>query len=149
MRYRNRDTQNGLVKRANSDIIKVFIKFLHDLCTSFQAFQNVNMRAQAQLFTFETTSSENHIHTRNICMKESAESSEDPACGTGTAAIMAYLMKNYPGYSGNPATLHAEQGEIVQKPSLITCHGTTNDAGEMHIQISGGATLMQEGRFYL
>lgn len=110
---------------------------LKELCSNFTA-------AEAQIFCEETYDHTLSLHTRNICPREGIE---DPACGVGTSALLAYLMKNkvYPEKS---VEISAEQGLIEGMPSIVYARGQWKD-GKMELSIGGSGVLMVKGEFLL
>lgn len=103
------------------------IHALKELCTQYHA-------REAQLFTFDSLETENDLHTRNICPREGIE---DPACGIGNAALLAYLSRHHKGR----IAYRMEQGHINDFKSLII--GDIID--DQTIRIGGHARLMAEG----
>lgn len=110
---------------------------LRSLCDRF------GMR-EVQAFTFEAKDSKSQLHTRNICPREGLE---DPACGSGNGALAAYLAKYR--YAGRESfEVRAEQGDIVNMPSLIICRAELC-GGEWKVSVGGPGRVMIRGRFYL
>ncbi len=97
---------------------------------------------EAQIFSLETVDNQNTLHTRNFCPREGLE---DPACGNGNAALGGYFLKYIEPDTGN-IMLKAEQGHIINKPSLIEIKAKRKADG-YDIQIGGKAVLMAEGSF--
>ena len=99
---------------------------------------------EVQAFTFEVNNAGNQLYTRNICPREGLE---DPACGSGNGALAAYLAKYR--YAGQQRfEVRAEQGDIVNMPSLITCRAELC-GGEWKVSVGGPGRVMIRGRFYL
>lgn len=97
---------------------------------------------EAQLFCFDPHESCNDLHTRNFTPREGVE---DPACGNGNGALGAYLARWK--YAATPKfTLRAEQGYVVNMPSLTEIVGNNTPYSETEIWIGGGALPMIEGR---
>ncbi len=111
--------------------IKRHIEPLYALCERLGCME-------IQAFTFDTLDKENDIHTRNICPREGLE---DPACGSGNAALMAYLAT----VEQEKRDFSVEQGYINHFESII--HGSIIDRHT--VMIGGHAVLMSEGCFYL
>lgn len=110
-------------------------KQLKELCDSFGA-------KEVQAFTFDTTNENSTIHTRNLCPREGIE---DPACGVGNSAVGAYLLKNY--YKKvDKISYKAEQGHIVNMPSIVDVHASFNNE-VVEVSIGGYGNLMIEGTF--
>ncbi|MGE4351277.1 MAG: PhzF family phenazine biosynthesis protein [Bdellovibrionales bacterium] len=110
---------------------------LKKLCTSMQA-------SEAQIFCSETYDPSLTLHTRNICPREGME---DPACGVGNSALLAYLMKNG-FFKSNESEMLAEQGHIEDRPSVIYVKGRkTPDSYEL--ELGGSAITMSKGEFLL
>lgn len=83
------------------------------------------------------------FHTRNICPREGIE---DPACGVGNSALVAYLMKNGV-LTESLVEICAEQGYIEQMPSVIRVRGIREDNGSFSLSIGGSGVLMVKGEF--
>ncbi|MDR3424908.1 MAG: PhzF family phenazine biosynthesis protein [Alphaproteobacteria bacterium] len=97
------------------------IEPLKELCKEFGA-------SEAQIFCSQTYDPSLSLHTRNICPREGME---DPACGVGNSALLAYLMKN--NYlRSTTAEIYAEQGHIENRPSIIYVRGTRAAKGELY-----------------
>lgn len=110
--------------------IKLHIKPLYDLCESLGCME-------IQAFTFEAYNGCNHIHTRNICPRDGME---DPACGSGNAALMAYLATVGQEWK----ECRVEQGYINHHVSVI--RGRILD--QSRVMIGGHAVIMSEGKFF-
>ncbi len=117
--------------------VKRDINKLKDFCKKHNA-------TEAQLFTFETYDKKMSLHTRNICPREGIE---DPACGVGNGAIGAYLLKHY--YKDNKnISLKAEQGNIINMPSVINIYGSRKD-NDIEVLIGGKGKVMIKGEFFV
>lgn len=99
---------------------------------------------EAQVFCFETYEAGFDLHTRNICPREGIE---DPACGVGNGALLAYLMK-YHFREEDEIHLQAEQGYIEQMPSKIDIYGYRRSDGSLDIWVGGSGLLMITGEFF-
>jgi trans-2,3-dihydro-3-hydroxyanthranilate isomerase len=123
-------TLAGLMK------VKRNVAALKDLCTEFEV-------REAQLFTRETFDRLCQFHTRNICPREGLE---DPACGVGNGALLAYLLHNQ--YENKTElNLRIEQGNIVNMPSVIFAIGKKLAEDRMQISVGGSAKIMINGEF--
>lgn len=111
--------------------VKRDIEPLYALCDSLGCME-------IQAFTFETIHDEHDIHTRNICPREGLE---DPACGSGNAALMAYLSTA----GADKHEYRVEQGYINHFESII--HGKIID--DTTVMIGGHAIIMGEGKLYV
>ncbi len=100
---------------------------------------------EAQLFCLETYRPGMDLHTRNICPREGLE---DPACGNGTGALGAYLAK-FGGMTAQDGLLRAEQGHIVNMPSVIEITIEHRTSEDFTIWIGGGGVVMLEGRMLI
>ncbi len=97
---------------------------------------------EAQAFCFETISDSNTLHTRNFCPREGIE---DPACGVGSGALGAYLIKNY--YTDRAdIVVRVEQGHIVQMESVITVTAVKR-SGRIGVTLGGDGAIMARGEF--
>ncbi len=113
------------------------IDALKSLCSAMNA-------SEAQIFCEETYDPSMTLHTRNICPREGME---DPACGVGNSALLAYLMKhNF--FKTETAEMLAEQGYIENRPSVIYVKGHKRDES-YDLELGGSAILMTKGAFYL
>lgn len=117
--------------------VRRHIKPLHALCQKYGVHE-------AQIFSFETYDAMCDVHTRNIRPQEGLE---DPACGVGTAALLASLMKH--AFHGEH-TVHvtAEQGHIVKMPSRIDAYGERSPDGALEIEIRGSGVVMIRGEIF-
>ena len=115
--------------------VKRNIEPLRQLCEDYEVYES-------QLFTSETEDSQLDIHTRNLSSRQGIE---DPACGIGNGALGAYLAKHI--YSGEKEfSFTAEQGQIVQMPSVINVRITKSTEDRLEIFIGGGGVVMAKGR---
>lgn len=108
---------------------------LKELCSEFGV-------AEAQIFCRETYDPAMTLHTRNICPREGIE---DPACGVGTSALTAYLMK-HKVLGDEDVEVFAEQGHIEKMPSVIFVRGRAVE-GTFALTIGGTGVLMVKGEF--
>jgi trans-2,3-dihydro-3-hydroxyanthranilate isomerase len=116
--------------------VKRDIAALKELCAEFAV-------REAQLFTRETFDKNCHLHSRNICPREGLE---DPACGVGNGALLAYLLHNQ--YENQvDLNLKIEQGHVVNMPSVIHGIGKKLDEDRMYISVGGSARIMINGEF--
>lgn len=97
---------------------------------------------EAQLFCFETLNKNYNIHTRNLCPREGLE---DPACGNGNGALAAYLSR-YCWTERRDFTIRAEQGNVVNMPSVIFARAVRNGR-EVEVFVGGNGVTMLEGQF--
>ncbi|QOR35305.1 PhzF family phenazine biosynthesis protein [Clostridium sp. 'deep sea'] len=111
--------------------VKRNIGKLKQLCNDYNA-------REAQIFTYETISKNNDLHTRNICPREGVE---DPACGVGNAALLSYLAKESQALN----TYKIEQGYINNFQSLIIGSVTK----DQRVLIGGNAIIMGKGEIYV
>ncbi|MCK5128259.1 MAG: PhzF family phenazine biosynthesis protein [Clostridiales bacterium] len=107
------------------------IKELKSICELYGA-------REVQLFALETIENDNDIHTRNICPRMGME---DPACGIGNSALLAYLSK----YHHGKKVYNIEQGYINNFKSIIKGE-IINDN---FVRIGGNAVLMAKGTIYV
>lgn len=111
---------------------------LKKLCEEYGA-------SEAQIFCRETYDPALSLHTRNICPRDGIE---DPACGMGNSALLAYLMKNNV-FMDPTIEIHAEQGHIENMPSVIYLRGNRTTDGNLDIILGGSAIIMTRGEFFL
>ncbi|WP_026477778.1 PhzF family phenazine biosynthesis protein [Alkaliphilus transvaalensis] len=117
--------------------IKRNTKVLKEFCSE------IGVR-EIQAFTFETIDQGVDIHTRNICPREGVE---DPACGVGNSAVGSYLLKNH--YLDQlEVTIKAEQGHIVEMPSLIEIKVNRNGR-KIEVFVGGSGRVVIEGDYIL
>ena len=112
------------------------IEPLKDLCSEFKV-------SEAQIYCEETYDSTLNFHTRNISPREGIE---DPACGVGNSALLAYLMKNKV-VDSDIAEIRAEQGYIENMPSVILVRGSRATTGELNLTLGGTGIMMVKGEF--
>ncbi|MBL7663308.1 PhzF family phenazine biosynthesis protein [bacterium] len=111
---------------------------LKQLCAEYNV-------AEAQIYCEETYDAALSLHTRNICPREGIE---DPACGVGNSALLAYLMKNKV-YSERTVEINAEQGHVEKMPSTIYVRGSFDNQGKIALAIGGTGVLMVKGEFFV
>ncbi|MCB0343974.1 MAG: PhzF family phenazine biosynthesis protein [Bdellovibrionales bacterium] len=99
--------------------------------------------AEAQVFALEATDDNCDLHTRNICPREGLE---DPACGVGNSALLAYLMDCGIRFTDDDAHMVAEQGHVVGMPSVIHTWGKRIDKDRYSMHIGGAGVIMAKGR---
>lgn len=114
--------------------IKRNIEPLKKICSKY----NLN---EAQIFCKETYDTLNDIHTRNVCPRNGIE---DPACGVGSGALLAYVLKRN---NVNELHLSIEQGNIVDMPSVILSTGK-KEGEKYSVKIGGVGIKMIEGKIY-
>lgn len=113
------------------------IEPLRRICEDFDA-------REAQLFSFDTRDSGHDLHTRNLCPRQGIE---DPACGVGNGALGAYLARNkYP--QRDEFSFAAEQGHIVDMPSVINVQVFSPGEDLFEIYIGGSGVIMTKGRMF-
>ncbi len=98
---------------------------------------------EAQLFTRQTIDPACQLHTRNICPREGLE---DPACGVGNGALLAYLLRHQSEDKAE-LSLKIEQGHIINMPSVIHASGKKLATDIMQIWVGGSALVMIRGEF--
>lgn len=111
---------------------------LKELCNSLGA-------SEAQIFCLETYNPSMNLHTRNISPREGME---DPACGVGNSALLAYLMKNEI-FDGNSIEIRAEQGKIVNMASVIQLRGKRDASNDLQLSIGGSGILTKKSEFLI
>jgi len=112
------------------------IESLESLCSEFKV-------SEAQIYCEETYDSALNFHTRNICPRDGIE---DPACGVGNSALLAYLMKNGV-VNSDMAEIRVEQGYIENMPSVIFVRGKRDINGELNLVLGGPGVMMVKGEF--
>ena len=115
--------------------VKRNVEPLRDLCARLGV-------QEAQIFTEETVDINCQLHTRNICPREGLE---DPACGVGNGALVAYLLHR--DDESTQLNLRIEQGRIVNMPSVIHASGKRLLKDTMQISIGGQVVIMIKGEF--
>ncbi len=98
--------------------------------------------AEAQVFALEAKEDGCDLHTRNICPRDGIE---DPACGVGNSALLAYLMDCRIQFTDDSAHMTAEQGHAVGMPSVIHSWGKRLDRDSYSLQIGGTGIVMVKG----
>lgn len=114
--------------------IKRNLEPLEKICNKY----NLN---EAQIFCNDTHDPINDIHTRNICPRDGIE---DPACGVGSGALLAYMLKRK---KINELQLLIEQGNIIDMPSVIISIGK-KEGEKYSIKIGGAGIKMIEGKIF-
>lgn len=71
---------------------------------------------------------------------------EDPATGSGNAALGYYLLKNQ-RWDGRPISL--EQNSSLDKPNIVKLTTTSNEKKEMIVVFGGGAVTRIQGEYFL
>ena len=101
------------------------------------------------LFTMDTENTASTIHCREFC--PAVGTPEAPASGTTNRALACYLLRHglIDPPSGGEATVIAEQGYEIGRPSLIRTELTLADGRVTRIRTGGVATKSMEGTLYV
>ena len=101
------------------------------------------------LFTTETEDPAHTLHCREFC--PAVGTPEAPASGTTNRALACYLLRH--GLIAPPpdgeATVIAEQGYVMGRPSLIRTEVTLAGGEPARIRVGGVATKSMEGTLYV
>lgn len=112
------------------------IELLKNLCSEFRV-------SEAQIYCEETYDSDLNFHTRNICPREGME---DPACGVGNSALLAYLMRNAV-VNSDFSEIQVEQGHCENMPSVIFVRGQRDANSDLNLTLGGTGIMMVKGEF--
>lgn len=97
-------------------------------------------------FSLETADPGNTVHCRDFCPAVGVD--EVPASGTSNSALAGYLVKHglvQVGGDGAGATILAEQGSEIGRPSLIRSEITLSGAKILSLWVGGSAVQSAEG----
>jgi trans-2,3-dihydro-3-hydroxyanthranilate isomerase len=102
---------------------------------AFQPFADQGYAGAVYLFTRETVQEKNDLCARVFFDANGAR--EDPATGSATAFLGAYLLE-YPQLVGEgPLDLRIEQGISMQRPSLLRLRARIDASGDRVIRVGG------------
>jgi trans-2,3-dihydro-3-hydroxyanthranilate isomerase len=72
---------------------------------------------------------------------------EDAASGSYSGCLLAYMMK-YKYFNKADLNLSVEQGNEIQRPSLIRLKGSYSSSGKFDVRVGGKVQLVAEGSMY-
>ena len=101
------------------------------------------------VWTAETESADAQTHSRCFCPAVALP--EDPATGTASGAVGAYLARHgriAPAADGS-LNFRTEQGHAMGRPGSVTVRLETDGDAITRIQVSGHAVLVAEGQVWL
>jgi trans-2,3-dihydro-3-hydroxyanthranilate isomerase len=102
---------------------------------AFQSFVDEGYAKSVYLFTRETVQETNDLCARVFFDANGVR--EDPATGSATAFLGAYLLE-YPQLVGEgPLDLRIEQGISMQRPSLLRLRAHIDTSGDRVIRVGG------------
>ncbi len=100
------------------------------------------------VWTTETESPDAQVHARCFCPAVSLP--EDPATGTASAAVGAYLVRHgrLPHASGGSVNFRTEQGYAMGRPGNVQVRMERDGSAIRCVQVSGYAALVAEGQVW-
>ena len=96
------------------------------------------------VFTPVTVEEWAHVHTRMFAAPIGVW--EDPATGSASGALGAYLVKNGVVDVGPTTEVFMEQGYEIDRPSRITVQVFSDDDAIQEIKVGGQAVMVAEGK---
>lgn len=96
------------------------------------------------VFTPVTVEEWAHVHTRMFAAPIGIW--EDPATGSASGALGAYLVKNGVVDVGPTTEVFMEQGYEIDRPSRITVQVFSDDDAIQEIKVGGQAVMVAEGK---
>lgn len=96
------------------------------------------------VFSLEAHAQDCLVHTRSFAPSEGIL--EDPVCGSGNAAVGAYM--SYFGILPAPTAFFAEQGSSVGRDGKVGIRTSTH-RGKLSVEISGQVLPLISGRIHL
>jgi trans-2,3-dihydro-3-hydroxyanthranilate isomerase len=112
------------------------IALINNICEQHKA-QGV------MIFSMVTVEEESSVHTRMFASQIGVV--EDPASGSATGALGAYLVKNGLVDVGPTTEIISEQGYEVDRPSRLVVHVHSDDDEIQSVQVGGQAVVVIEG----
>jgi trans-2,3-dihydro-3-hydroxyanthranilate isomerase len=109
---------------------------INDLCARFGA-------NGIMVFTTMTVEELSSVHTRMFASPIGV--TEDPATGSASGALGAYLVQNGVVEVGPTTEIIAEQGYEVDRPSRILVQVESDDDAIQEVKVGGQAVMMVEG----
>ena len=145
-------TGTGLPIEVVSTGLPVMIVPIRTLTAVSKAAPNIGLlnsvceRHKAQgimLYTTVTVQEESTVHTRMFASPIGVV--EDPATGSASGALGAYLVKNGVVDVGPTTEIVCEQGYEVDRPSRLVVHVYSDDDEIKSVQVGGQAVMVIEG----
>lgn len=145
-------TGTGLPIEVVSTGLPVMIVPIRTLTAVSKAAPNIGLlnsvceRHKAQgvmLYTTVTVQEESTVHTRMFASPIGVV--EDPATGSASGALGAYLVKNGVVEVGPTTEIVCEQGYEVDRPSRLIVHVYSDDDEIKSVQVGGQAVMVIEG----
>lgn len=145
-------TGTGLPIEIVSTGFPVMIVPIRTLTAVSKAVPNIGLlnsvceRHKAQgvmLFTTVTVQEESTVHTRMFASPIGVV--EDPATGSASGALGAYLVKNGVVDVGPTTEIICEQGYEVDRPSRLVVHVYSDDDEIKSVQVGGQVVMVIEG----
>ena len=116
------------------------ITLINSLCTQHKA-------QGLMIFTTVTVEEESTVHTRMFASPVGVV--EDPATGSASGALGAYLVKNGVVEVGPMTEIICEQGYEVDRPSRLIVQVLSDDDEISCVQVGGQAVVVIEGSLTL
>ncbi|MGH7235407.1 MAG: PhzF family phenazine biosynthesis isomerase, partial [Nitrospiraceae bacterium] len=96
------------------------------------------------VFTTITVEEMSSVHTRMFASPIGV--TEDPATGSASGALGAYLVQNGVVEVGPTTDIVAEQGYEVDRPSRILIQVESDDDAIQQVKVGGQVVMVMEGR---
>jgi len=109
---------------------------INDLCARYGA-------EGIMVFTTVTVEEFSDVHTRMFA--PSIGILEDPATGSASGALGAYLVHNGVVEVGPTTEIIAEQGYEIERPSRIVIQVESDDDAIQEVKVGGQVVMMAEG----
>jgi len=122
------------------EIVSTGFPLINSLCTQHKA-------QGLMIFTTVTVEEESTVHTRMFASPVGVV--EDPATGSASGALGAYLVKNGVVEVGPMTEIICEQGYEVDRPSRLIVQVLSDDDEISCVQVGGQAVVVIEGSLTL
>ncbi len=107
---------------------------------AFAPLEREGLPAQVYLFCRETVEVGNDLHARMFFAAPDVR--EDPATGSATACLGAYLLAHH-AFGRGPLSLRIEQGHEMSRPSLLRLRASDSAPG---VQVEVGGRVFETAR---
>jgi trans-2,3-dihydro-3-hydroxyanthranilate isomerase len=108
---------------------------------AFEPLAREGLPTQVYLFCREALEEANDLHARMLFAAPDVR--EDPATGSATACLGAYLLAHR-AFGAGPLSLRIEQGTEIKRPSLLRLRASDGDPGP-RIEVGGRVVEMARG----
>ena len=128
-------------------LVKASEDFAHSIVPDVAAINDLCARYGVNgimVFTTITVEQMSSVHTRMFAPPIGV--TEDPATGSASGALGAYLVQNGVVEVGPTTEIVAEQGYEVDRPSRILIQVESDDDAIQQVKVGGQVVMVMEGR---